>query len=570
LRFLTAIRINDFRSVADAALDQIGDITPVVGLNGSGKSNLMRALNLLFTGNVEGTEGIDLRRDFREPGRKAKRRVAVEVDLDFGIFDSLRSEYTDALDALAAGSPQVTIRKEWTLDPATRETVTTVMACAAGEAPTTVRPEQGPLAQRLLSAVRFRYISNHVHPSRILQHEEEEIRRMLFDRLGKRQILQDRVVASIGTVAGELMRPVAEVMQTATGEVATVELTTPADWRELVWAFGMQLRGPQTQPFDALLHGSGVQSVLAYSILHAIDTSFSGSFGWRKGAIWAVEEPESFLHAGLQEELGRLLVEYSTDEPLQTVFSTHATPFLGVAEEGFVASLDEAGHTEFKRAARTELLQNAYTARIAPYAHALHTGPPKALLLVEGKSDRDLLLRAYQESGMANPYDIRALSDLDERLQGGDELPRWLRYNAAALRARPETSPVFVLRDWESRENIMNQIETALEPHRTSRCFAWPKDLTNQDLSDNFTGIEKFLSTDFIEHAARQLGLQLLAPVPPHEPAWRFDVNKRSFEERKHAVHEELAQRANTDDLLPLKQALSWLSGQLAATPPML
>jgi energy-coupling factor transporter ATP-binding protein EcfA2 len=570
LLFLTAIRINDFRSIADVALDEIGDITPVVGLNGSGKSNLMRALNLLFTGNVEGSEGIDLRRDFREPGRKAKRRVAVEVDLDFGIFDSLRSEYTDALDMLAAGSRQVTIRKEWTLEPATRETVTTVMACATGGPPTPVRPEQGPLAQRLLSAVRFRYISNHIHPSRILQHEEDEIRRMLFDRLGKRQVLQERVVKSISAVAGELMQPVAEVMQKATGEVANVELTTPADWRELVWTFGMQLRGPQTQPFDALLHGSGVQSVLAYSILHAIDTSFSGSFGWRKGAIWAVEEPESFLHAGLQEELSRLLVEYSAGEPLQVVFSTHATPSLGVAERGFVASLNEAGHTEFTPATKAELLQNAYTARIAPYAHALHTGPPKPLLLVEGRSDRDLLLRAYRESGVANPYDIRALSDLDERLQGGDDLPGWLRYNAAALRARPETSPVFALRDWESRQNIVNQIVNALEPHPTSRCFAWPKDLTNQDLSDNFTGIEKFLSTEFIQHAAQQLGLQLLAPIPPHEPVWRFDVNKRSFEERKSALHRELAERANADDLSPLKNALAWLSGQLAATPPML
>jgi hypothetical protein len=189
---------------------------------------------------------------------------------------------------------------------------------------------------------------------------------------------------------------------------------------------------------------------------------------------------------------------------------------------------------------------------------------------VEGKNDRNLLLRAYRESSVPNPYDIRALSDLDERLQGGDEVPRWLRYNAAALRARPETSPVFVLRDWESRENIINQTQAALVGHPSSRCFAWPKGLTNQDLSDNFSGIEKFLSTNFIEHAAHDLGLALLAPVAPHTPVWRYDVNRRVFEDCKSALHAELARRGETEDLAPLKAALPWLSAQASSAPPMI
>src|SRR5262249_30345883 len=104
MEFIKAIRVTDFRSIAQADVRDPGDIVPLVGLNGSGKSNLLRALSLFFTGEVERGDGINLRRDFREPGRKQKLRISVELDLDFGIFATLRPEYEIALDELAGGS----------------------------------------------------------------------------------------------------------------------------------------------------------------------------------------------------------------------------------------------------------------------------------------------------------------------------------------------------------------------------------------------------------------------------------------------------------------------------------
>jgi len=568
MQFIKGIRVTDFRSIAQAAVQEPGDIVPIVGLNGSGKSNLLRALSLFFTGEVERGDAVDLRRDFREPGRKQKLRISVELDLDFGVFSTLRPEYESALEELAGGSSAITVRKEWTLDTVTREPITTVSTCATGDELAPVLLDRLFLVPRLLGAVRFRYIPNHVHPSRILGDEEDEIRRMLFDRLGKKQVLQDQAVASIGDVARQLMEPIAELMSQATGDVASVELATPTDWRELAWTFGMKMRGTQTQSFDALLHGSGVQSVLAYAILHAIDTSFSGTFGWRKGAIWAVEEPESFLHAGLQQELARLLTTYAAKDSLQIILTTHAIPYLGVAPQGLLASLDAAGRTEIVTVERAELLKVAFSARIAPYGHALHTGPPKPVLLVEGKHDKRLVLRAFEDGNVPNPYDIRSLEDFDPELRGGDEVARWLKYNAPALSARPETSPVYVLRDWETGQGTVNAINAALAPHATSRCLVWPKDLTNADLSDSFVGIEKFLSTEFMEHAAAALGLPLTAPVGAQP--WRYDVNRQNYVAAKSAIHDELQQRSDPADIAPLIAALGWLCTQVTAAPQLL
>ena len=62
---------------------------------------------------------------------------------------------------------------------------------AQGEEPQRVPDSERVLVERLLNSVRFRYLSNHIHPSQLLLHEEDQIRRILFDRLGKSPSFSD-------------------------------------------------------------------------------------------------------------------------------------------------------------------------------------------------------------------------------------------------------------------------------------------------------------------------------------------------------------------------------------------
>jgi hypothetical protein len=571
VRFLTGVRIRDFRSIAAAEVRDLEDITPIVGLNGSGKSNFMRALSLFFNGELERDVALRLRRDFREPGRKAKLRVVVEVDLDYGAFDALRNEIGEALEFLTGSRDQITFRKEWTLDPVTHEETVEVAAGPASDELEAVGSDLLPYATRVLNAVRFRYIPNHIHPSEILLAEQESIRKVLQDRLGQRKVLSDEDVAKIGEVATDLMRPIRTAMAEATGEVADVQLATPSDWRDLAWAFGLKMQASQTQSFEALLHGSGVQSVLAFHVLHEIDTTFSGSFGWRKGAVWAIEEPESFLHASLQAELARSLAAYAEDESLQILFSTHSPAFLGTADEGLAVVTDEAGRSDFSQVERNELLRIAVATGVAPFSHPLHTGPPKPLLLVEGIGDRELIKRAYAEEGLACPYEVRCLADFDEKLSGGiDQIATWLAHNRPAIRARPPESPILVLLDWEAPDKSMSKIEEALGAHEESRCLRWPIDLTNPDLSSSWVGIEKFLSSGFVEELQDLIGLKLIVPARPDDETWKFDVKRTRLKTLRPAIHEVLREREDPDDIEPLIDATGWLSRQLGPEPPML
>jgi hypothetical protein len=525
---------------------------------------LLRALNVFFTGHVEARDPIDPGRDFREPRRKVKSRISVEVELDYSVFGQLRKELREPLNEFAGGK-EISFRKEWSVDGES------IHAGSVGSELTLVKAEQLPAARRLLEVVRFRYVPNHVHPSEILLAEQDNIRRLLVSRLGKRKGASPAsMIKSIASIAAEVMDPVREAMEEATGSVGEVELSTPADWKEIAWAFGLKLKGAQSEAFDALLHGSGVQSVLGYNILHAVDTFFGDAFGWQKGAIWALEEPESFLHAGLQAELARSFSSYATGKPLQILYSTHATAFMGLADAGLLASIDGEGRTELEQVERAELLRSAYASSIASFAHPLHAGPPKPILLVEGRGDRELLERAYLQSRVPNPYWIVCLEDIDEKLQGGDDLIRWLKYNRAAIASRPLTSPLVVLRDWETQPNLVDKINVTLTDHPSSRCVAWPEASANQELSRSFAGIERFLSTAFVEDLQNEIGLQLKLPANPQRVVWSYDVDSKALKEKKRELHRVLRERDSVDDLGPLVDALPWLSGQIADAPPAL
>jgi energy-coupling factor transporter ATP-binding protein EcfA2 len=570
LKFVTSVKIHDFRSIARGEVADLTDIVPLVGVNGSGKSNFLRALNLLFTDRVEGNDALDLRRDFREPGRKAKLRVVIEADLDYGVFDALRDEYREALDRLAEGSQAVTLQKEWALHPVTKEQVVTLSAGAVGEPIVPLTPDVVTYATRLLSVIRFRYIPNHVHPSAILRAEEANIRNLLFARLGQSGVLSTRAVAQIANEAAGMMAPIESALKRATGEVGAVELATPKDFRELAWMFGLRLQASQPQAFEALLHGSGVQSVLAYQILHMLDTTFLRSFGWRKGAVWAIEEPESFLHANLQGELEKAFADYASAQPLQIFVTTHLSAFLGAAEEGVTVELDDTGRSAFAKRARRDTIRVAYTSGASAFAHPLHTGPPRPLLLVEGQSDRDLINRAYRVSKLGSPYEVLCLNDFDPTMAGGDQVASWLKYHRGALEARPLSSPVMVLLDWEATDATIQKIDKAVRVHASSRCIRWPSDLCNRDLSESWIGIERFLSTRFVEFMRDRRRLPLLLPARPSAVSWKYTIEKKELLNAKPRMHAELARRRRRADIEPLIRALPWLSQQLKDAPTML
>lgn len=565
MQFIRAVRVRDFRSLSAAEMAEVDHVVPIVGPNGSGKSNLLRALNLFFNGQVENGVPLDLGRDFHDPElkRKTKKQIDVELDMHFG--SGLRADLQQPITKLAGGKDVVTIRKRWALDKITREPTMELAFGGQGSAPTVVSDENRALVERLLSSVRFRYISNHVHPTDLLRQEEENIRRGLFRRLGKSPSFSADQIEKIRDAAESLMGPVTDELKMSTARISKVELGTPKDWGELLWAFGLRMQTGTAGGREAVLHGSGIQSTLAYAVLHMLDASLGSDFGWRRGAIWAVEEPESFLHADLQAQLAESFSRYSNSDRLQILFTTHNNAFLGVADAGVAVGMPGAT-SAVETKPRDQLLEMALTGGVTPFTHPLHIGSVKPLLLVEGRDDRELVLRAYRDSGEPCPYDVKAMEDLEPSMSGGvEQIQTYLSNNKSALRARPLGSPVVVLLDHEVKEGRRGAIEKALQGHATSICRVMPPSGRTPGLKGDVAGIEAYLSLDFYRAAETAIDLELITPADPARAGWTLGVEKAEIGAKKTNVHKLLRDRNDPSDIAPLTKFVPWISKLLTS-----
>jgi predicted ATP-dependent endonuclease of OLD family len=75
MRLIEHVKLSNFRSIESISIEA-RELTAFIGTNGSGKSNVLRALNLFFNGAVEGGVGLDLRRDFHKPWRSRETALS--------------------------------------------------------------------------------------------------------------------------------------------------------------------------------------------------------------------------------------------------------------------------------------------------------------------------------------------------------------------------------------------------------------------------------------------------------------------------------------------------------------
>src|SRR5688500_15712942 len=84
MRLIREVEIQNFRSAQKLEVADLDAFVSLVGLNGTGKSNVLRGLNLFFNGEVESGRPVDLSADHYQPGAgfEGRRRIAVSVSLD--------------------------------------------------------------------------------------------------------------------------------------------------------------------------------------------------------------------------------------------------------------------------------------------------------------------------------------------------------------------------------------------------------------------------------------------------------------------------------------------------------
>lgn len=493
------IKIDNFRSIRTLDIDSLSDLTSISGLNNSGKSNVLRAVNAFFNDVTEGDESIDIPRDYyRLDKSRAKKSIKVEVQFTLPQEFKFRKSLSDVED-LFEGSRVFSIAKEWTI----RESQPSYYLDGAK-----LDAQRQLYAEAFLRLIKFRYIPARTSPLDVIRGEESGLRDVLVRRLAKNVSEESQqAFQALATTSQSLLLSVAHRFSDFQ-DIGNVELQLPRSWKEIVFSFAYAVINNETS-FEDFLQGSGIQSLLMLRTLYLIDSDFSQQFGWRQASIWALEEPETSMHTSLVAQIAAFLAEISVEPRLQVICTTHSHLIIGHSGKPTVLASENGTTTARKIASIADAVQQTANLGITEWQHPLLFLPTKTLILVEGKSDYYFLKEVERFYPAPRNVHISFLENLEQTMSGGTEQTiTYLKNNKSAIAQRPDSAPVILLLDEDSAAKT--RAINSLGMTNKLKAIAWPPQSKNPKLSSTLRGLETLLSERIIRLAAEKANIDLL------------------------------------------------------------
>jgi len=557
---ITAIEIENFRSIRALRVEGLLDYESVLGLNSSGKSNVLRALNLFFNDRIDDDAGaLVMARDFSDYAPKGRKRmisVGVELSLRGAMTFRGQKEFLQTNELVDT----IAIRRTWSLSQTANDLVSRFSFGPELSLTRDASPDEEANLQTVVRSIIFRYIPNHARPADLIADVVRPLRSELVSRLQSSQAYRSSSIESVMEALLDrglnMFRPVSDAVGNGVPGVSLAP-DLPGDFADL--AFDLALRATSragiARPPDS--EGSGAQS---FMLLHALDladgVARQRNFGWVQAAVWAIEEPESFLHAGLRTQFSSDLYRYATESDRRQVFvTTHSDDFVRVGSSAWIAEQTAEG-TTLERMAPRDAIIASHKRAIASYAHPLFENIESPIVIPEGKFDVIYLTEALRAAGIRPRW---KLVDADQTLgdgTGGDALRNYLRWNANAIASRPDRAPVVVLRDWEDAERL-GDLAKVLKVHPYSRALACDVQLANPDLGDTFRGIERYLPTSLIREIVGEHALG----TEPAASGGKLSVSKSVLSARKQALAEAVEAGADVGEYM-LSLAV-WLNEEI-------
>lgn len=497
MRLISRLRIEGFRSIREAELDGLADFTTLAGLNNSGKSNVLRALNAFFVGQTDPGVPVNVDSDYFRPDLKKKKAKRIRIAIRFTLPQQFKFRAgLEPVEALLGGQ-DFEVAKEWRRDQPAPDYF------LDGHRLDDLNDRER--IEKFLQLINFRYIPNRVLPLDVIRGEHQALRDVLVRRLGKAGN-QQAAFDAIGATSAKLIEALAKRFRDAYPAGGDVRLATPTSWSDLAFAFGYRLARGDVEIDDAA-QGSGIQSLLMLETLYLIDRDYFQKFGWRQAALWVVEEPESSLHSSLEARVAAYLHEIATDPTsrLQVLATTHSHLMIEYANRSFLAREDggQARFTAFDDG--RSAVQTLAAEGVSHWAHPILHHPLDPLVLVEGKYDYDYLRQALLLLEPQGKVRVSYLGEMDDDAKTGgvDDLLKYVKANASAVRTRPKGASVIVVLDWDAAGKAP-QFMKPFGQDDPVNVLTWPEDALNRKLGPTFRGIERAYSDRIIREAERR------------------------------------------------------------------
>ncbi|XYK81600.1 MAG: ATP-dependent nuclease [Labrenzia sp.] len=383
MKLIKKIEINYLRSLYSATLDSVGDLNVIFGRNDSGKSNLLRALNLFFNNETDANRYFDFDLDMSDPrkqeARDAKGRQFIWVKITFNVPHNYRGVLGE----------EIAIKRQWNRD---------------GEVNTTIFPNLETAGQqsrltRFLNDIDFTYIP----AIKDLTVYADLIERM-YAAAAETATLEQATSQFIGAIESQTTS-LSEQLSSLFG--APAHLAPPTEmsqlFRNLDFAHGDDGHSLLRQK------GDGVKARHLPELLSYINQNEPR----KKLYLWGFEEPENSLDLGAAELEARRFASFAEQLDTQIFITSHSPAF-------YLA--DESNSSEIRRYFISKQQKNEEGEML----------PRNASSLIDRIADAET--KMAQAGLLQLPFVIRRMGEQRRELQEKATEAETLRSELASLR----------------------------------------------------------------------------------------------------------------------------------------
>lgn len=381
---LTSLRVRNYRTVGaiEQTLPLDGGLT-LVGPNNSGKSNLLRAVELLFTG-LDNTHGYSCATDLTFGNKSVKTSLLASFDGDDspGSADASVYEQLDQLHSIlgtARTGSSFTLSLQFT---ASSTPVYQFFPNAKQPDSSATRTQFSRTQRQLVADLVDCFACHYVPSARNFRELHEEL---------LVPFLRSSVADALTPYASEIQGKLSEAAKSINADLAQaglghlqVSFSMPNDsLEELLHRFDFHLEDPEKTAI--FMKGQGIQST---TMLAGLLWMTEQEVAQGKSVIWLLEEPESYLHPELSNAALKLLDRLR--RRALTVATTHSLTFVPQDPSRVVGTATADGRTVVDTfatyAEATQRLRTALGIRFSDYFNLGEFN-----LLLEGQSDRELI-----------------------------------------------------------------------------------------------------------------------------------------------------------------------------------
>ncbi len=437
MQIIKKIKIRYFRSIYTITIDGCSALNVISGKNDSGKSNVLRALNLFFNEEADWKSKLEFYHDFsvhrldevRKESIKGKQFISIEIEF-------LRPN------SYAGSLPQkFSVTRNWFRDSTQYDESSNLEVLEKTQKlPSSLSTARRGL-QTFLNKIHYEYVPA-IKDRAYSQNLLSQLQKALLD-----STLEDSTgIPRLATnLAKNIQKQVGELQDDfflATGLSTAFE--PPKQLSELFQAFHVATNNSTDQTIPLSSRGDGIQARYLSSVLNYIAEKSNKFF------VWGFEEPENSLEFRYAEELASdFLNRYSKKS--QIFVTTHSPAFVSSAADNvacFRAFQDNQktilvnlGNPKNGSNHHHELNHELGILKIQKQVHELYADQiaelnvveaarisaeqelkdsKKSLLLVEGKTDKKIIEIAWRKlRSSAIPFRIRVADPAADGSTGG-------------------------------------------------------------------------------------------------------------------------------------------------------